>query len=307
MQILNELKLRGDLINAYSSSGRVLIGSNAESSVDSGFSPMKSRLFLSGGDLNPIGLETVSNTFAAGFVGRKARSGTTAVQSGDVITGLFGRGYDTTSADWDSSGGFHGAFRVVAGSTFTSTNHETHMDWAVTASGSVTRAIRMFLHSSGRLTVGDSDQNPSGNFYAANGFFKNNLTVGHLSTASQGIDIGNSSNSGTSAFIDFHYGMNNSEDWNLRIINDGAGRLKFLNSASVLPFAIENATGTPGDGANVSFFRTGSYGNGNRVMFIGNATTVPDSNPSSGGILYTESGALKYRGSSGTVTTLGVA
>jgi hypothetical protein len=35
-----------------------------------------------------------------------------------------------------------------------------------------------------------------------------------------------------------------------------------------------------------------------------NATTVPTTNPTGGGILYTEAGALKYRGSSGTVTVI---
>ena len=35
--------------------------------------------------------------------------------------------------------------------------------------------------------------------------------------------------------------------------------------------------------------------------------TAPGSNPSGGGYLYVESGALKYRGSSGTITTLGAA
>ena len=41
------------------------------------------------------------------------------------------------------------------------------------------------------------------------------------------------------------------------------------------------------------------------VIGVKNATVVPASNPSGGGVLYVEAGALKYRGSSGTVTTLG--
>ena len=41
-------------------------------------------------------------------------------------------------------------------------------------------------------------------------------------------------------------------------------------------------------------------------FFIGNTEQTP-STPSGGGYLYVESGALKYRGSSGTVTTLGLA
>lgn len=36
-------------------------------------------------------------------------------------------------------------------------------------------------------------------------------------------------------------------------------------------------------------------------------STAPSSNPTSGGVLYVEAGALKYRGSSGTITTLGAA
>jgi hypothetical protein len=43
---------------------------------------------------------------------------------------------------------------------------------------------------------------------------------------------------------------------------------------------------------------------GAKVIYIANATTVPASNPSGGGVLYVEGGALKYRGSSGTVTTI---
>lgn len=47
-----------------------------------------------------------------------------------------------------------------------------------------------------------------------------------------------------------------------------------------------------------------SLGGGIGVAFISNASTAPTSNPSNGGILYVEAGALKYRGSSGTVTVL---
>lgn len=47
-----------------------------------------------------------------------------------------------------------------------------------------------------------------------------------------------------------------------------------------------------------------NYGGGGAVVFVGNASTVPTTNPTGGGILYVEAGALKYRGSSGTVTTI---
>lgn len=59
---------------------------------------------------------------------------------------------------------------------------------------------------------------------------------------------------------------------------------------------------------NVSIFQEiGSYGLGTHVVFIANSTATPTANPVGGGILYVENGALKYRGTNGTVTTLGPA
>lgn len=49
------------------------------------------------------------------------------------------------------------------------------------------------------------------------------------------------------------------------------------------------------------------FGSGVKVIGIANCTTAPTVNPTGGGVLYVEAGALKYRGSSGTVTTLGPA
>jgi hypothetical protein len=61
-------------------------------------------------------------------------------------------------------------------------------------------------------------------------------------------------------------------------------------------------------GRNVQFgSATASVGGGTAVIGIANATTLPSSNPTGGGILYVDAGALKYRGSSGTITTLGEA
>lgn len=61
--------------------------------------------------------------------------------------------------------------------------------------------------------------------------------------------------------------------------------------------------GTP----NIALFGAGSYGSGEGVLFIKNATTAPTTNPTGGGILYVSAGALNYRGSGGTVTPLAAA
>ena len=59
---------------------------------------------------------------------------------------------------------------------------------------------------------------------------------------------------------------------------------------------------------NVTFpFATAaSFGGGTNVMFVGNCTTPPSTNPS-GVVVYAEGNAAKVRGGSGTVTTFGPA
>lgn len=49
---------------------------------------------------------------------------------------------------------------------------------------------------------------------------------------------------------------------------------------------------------------TGAFGGGDGVIGIADRATVPSTNPAAGGVLYAEAGALKWRGSAGTVTTI---
>lgn len=51
----------------------------------------------------------------------------------------------------------------------------------------------------------------------------------------------------------------------------------------------------------------GELGGGQGVFSLSNAVTVPTTNPVGGGVMYAEAGALKWRGSAGTITTLAVA
>ena len=85
----------------------------------------------------------------------------------------------------------------------------------------------------------------------------------------------------------------------------GSGYTIYSNTAIPLTFGTNNIERVriTGDG-NVGIGTVDQFGSGVRVIGIANAITVPSSNPSGGGILYVEGGALKYRGSSGTVTTI---
>ena len=57
-------------------------------------------------------------------------------------------------------------------------------------------------------------------------------------------------------------------------------------------------------GGNMGIRTTSQFGAGRGVIAIANATVAPSVNPAGGGILYVENGALKYRGSNGTVTEI---
>lgn len=57
-------------------------------------------------------------------------------------------------------------------------------------------------------------------------------------------------------------------------------------------------------GVQLGATSTGFGGGAGGMLGLTNAGTVPTSNPAGGGVLYAEGGALKWRGSAGTVTTL---
>ncbi len=55
---------------------------------------------------------------------------------------------------------------------------------------------------------------------------------------------------------------------------------------------------------NIGIRTTDQFGSGVGVIGLANAATVPTTNPTAAGVLYAEAGALKWRGSSGTITTI---
>lgn len=100
-----------------------------------------------------------------------------------------------------------------------------------------------------------------------------------------------------SSYSSIYFRTAGATDWFIRT-NATASDLQFANGSGLtsLYLAVNQNVGLVG--------ATGSFGGGTGVIAIANRGTAPTSNPSGGGILYVESGALKYRGSSGTVTTI---
>lgn len=91
----------------------------------------------------------------------------------------------------------------------------------------------------------------------------------------------------------------NQQEW--RRPSDGAVRTRISNTAQLVTQEVAFFTGPA-----VMIGSTSVQVGGGSVGVIGivNAGTVPTTNPSGGGVLYAEGGALKWRGSSGTVTVL---
>lgn len=106
--------------------------------------------------------------------------------------------------------------------------------------------------------------------------------------------------SGTASFVGLKV--------NLTETSVGSGVRKIIDAqlGSTSRFAV-HAVGAAGAGFNVSIGNTVAFGSGVGVVAVANAGTVPTTNPASGGVLYAEAGAGKWRGSGGTVTTFGPA
>jgi hypothetical protein len=93
---------------------------------------------------------TVSDTASSNFAGRRARAGTTAVQSGDILVSFGGRGYDGNS--WVDASPTRVA--IKASETFSATNKGSRMEFETTAIGGTTRSAKMVILDDGKVGIG---------------------------------------------------------------------------------------------------------------------------------------------------------
>ncbi len=93
--------------------------------------------------------------------------------------------------------------------------------------------------------------------------------------------------------------------WSMQMVNNSTNDLQLTDAANGTVAMLAEARATA---PNLSLLTsTKSYGAGVGVIYVPNASTNPSSNPTGGGILYVDAGALTYRGSGGTVTVIGPA
>jgi hypothetical protein len=77
-----------------------------------------------------------------------------------------------------------------------------------------------------------------------------------------------------------------------------------LQGSTLSAVADGSTVATLSSSGNIQFRGAASYGSGAGVIGISNATTAPSTSPTGGGILFVNSGALAYRGTSGGNTTV---
>ena len=186
-----------------------------------------------------------------------------------------------------------------------------------------TGQLNLRSFNDGSLTIGGLSSNTH-NIYGTTRINYSGSVYQSLSTNSGGDLSINSLNNNNSININSRlevYNNNPGDDSKIKFTKTGAHIFAISQNASSLYFnknsgiyyLFMNNDGTLGLGntstnININGYSTaGIYGGGSGVIYIGNATTTPTTNPSGGGLLYVEAGALKYRGSSGTVTTVAVA
>lgn len=136
-------------------------------------------------------------------------------------------------------------------------------------------------------------------------YFGGNVGIGTLPTVTESLAFASALGNKITLYGSgaAHYGFG---------IQIGLMQLYTVNSAADIAFgygssgAFTETMRIKGNG-NLGLGTTDQFGSGVKVIGIANATTVPTTNPAGGGVLYAEAGALKWRGSSGTVTQLAAA
>lgn len=256
----------------------------------------------------------------------KSINGTTLLGSGDLTVSATPAG-SSGQLQFNSAGAFGGAAALgymSSGTLFTVTGQAASdvlycLKGAASQSGNLletrnnSNTLLSYINAAGSVVVPAGSSSAPGLIISQpigstiNGFFSHSPPSVSLAINSTPVIQYNGStyvNIHSSANMGFSAG-GNANNVNADI---GWGR----SSAGVLEINDCNTGGTKGTFRDLILRNLGvngaiSAGGGVGIVSIKNATTVPTTNPTGGGVMYCESGALKFRGSSGTVTTLGVA
>lgn len=244
----------------------------------------------------------------------------TGAQNAINIIGPTSGGQQYRDIVFNLAGGLYGS-RIRAGSDY-DTTLATSLDF-LTTNGAGTTASRILIDTSGSVILGTDPGGSELLRVGGGGLINGPLTSGvgtgfvtilangSTSGATGGAWVGAQNNGTTSV------GMGNKS----ALVGGGYDATPYIYGASTIFFNVGIVLGTDPGGSsllrvgggittvaasNIGFGVSAWGTSAANVIGIANGT-APSTSPASMGQLYVESGALKYRGSSGTVTTLGVA
>lgn len=239
--------------------------------------------YTTSGATNLIGQIYINGTINA-TGGAVTRAAGIFVDSGAAPSGTISTGYgiyinNPSYGTQKWAGFFDGA--LGAG------NYAHIIGGATTAATSTLLTLNSSIQAQSRITLAGQEFNSAGN--TSNDGIA--LVIGTNRTGNRQLYIGDSAalaQNSTNQMIRFVLGSG--------IPNPGIDAQS--TNATALALTLQQA------GGNLALFAAGSFGSGSQVIYIANRAAAPSGNPAGGGILYIESGALKYKGSGGTVSTV---
>lgn len=267
----------------------------------------------------------LSVNYAGGLISRGQQiigqtSGAATMFRLDAATGAFDLGHDSDTTITRSAAGII-AVEGVDIPTISSTHTISNKTLTLIGASTIAQAGTLALHNQADQTT---------NYERARAYWSSNVFHLDLEKGGSGSDRALSmSASGKTFSIAVGAGVftfdNSSSGSTTTLRAVGTNTASSGNHANISSTPTVNQSGTAGYTAilaNVTETATGSgakklldlqIGGASKfsvdnvaVIYAANAT-APSGNPSGGGYLYVESGALKYKGSSGTVTTLAAA
>jgi hypothetical protein len=201
---------------------------------------------------------------------------------------------------WGVNAFFDGAWKYGgnAAATYYEQSGGVH-SWYTAASGTAGNAISftqaMTLDASGNLLVGTTTtyQRLSVTAASSSGFVGARIQNNNASVGLAGVEFSSDATYAKAAIAQTRGDAN------------GVGPLVFYvrSSTDAANWATSDERARMDISGNVLIGMTAAATSSAKTLHLANAT-VPTANPSGGGVLYVEAGALKYRGSSGTVTTI---
>ncbi len=221
----------------------------------------------------------------------------------------------------DGGRGDVGQLRMAATQTWTSTASGTEWQFYTTTDNALTSTQKMVLSNEGRLGIGEDD--PGSVLHvrdtAGSAVMKGEMNYDYSGSNYAGVIYLRNIDTTVNNKVGIAFGFSETDvATNYIPIGAVCGVLTTPgDSTTNAGGAVIVTTNVVGgsmteklrvtSSGNLGINTPNQFGSGVGVIGILNAGTNPSGNPTGGGVIYCDGGALKYRGSGGTVTTLGPA